>query len=143
MSYHGFGDTIRSEAGLHPRLALALVGLFSLPLSLIFITDLPWPAKLLPLALVLLGLRSALAHWALAAGTAPIVRWSAGRGWELLTPTGERRPARLLHAAWLWPRAVLLRLRTADGRRHWIALTDRPERDALRRLRVHLRWSGL
>lgn len=141
MSYHGFGSTIRLEAGFRPRLAGGLVLLFLLPMVLVLVSAIPWWAKLPALGIVLLGLRSALGFWAVPGERRCALQWSLNGGWELIFTDGRRQSARLLRAAWIWPRVVLLRLRTPDGGRHWLALTDHPDRTEFRRLRVHLRWS--
>ena len=145
MSYHGFGRHARLELRDSPALGLVLCLLYGIPLVLVLLSAISPVWKLLTLFLVLLGLRSALKLWALPAmgAEASAVSWSDTRGWHLVGNQGDPRPVLLVRAVWLLPSALLLRFRNPQGRTCWVATVTRPDSDAARRLRVHLRWGGL
>jgi hypothetical protein len=121
------------------RAALLLTAAFAL-LALAR-TALPWPALALTAVAVcgdtLLALRRHTGWWGKPAATA--LRWD-GSGW-LWIDAGGRHTALTLRHATLWRGLILLRFRcAATGKNRVLALLpDSAERDALRRLRVHLR----
>lgn len=117
---------------------LALLVLLPLPLA-------GWLKMLLAAAVVAQGIVSWRGQADLSAPRAvKTLVWRTDNRWELFSPDGIGREARLLPGAYVHPWLVVLRFRDEDDCRCAVVLPpDGLDPDQHRRLRVRLRLNGL
>lgn len=147
MWYHGFGTRTEIELGASPR----LLGLFGLAHGLVslavFMAAMPIAWQCLLFLLNALALRRHLLCWVFPGEwleAERVVLNPRGR-FLLVGHSGEEREFQLQRVVWSWPALMVLRLCRGNGReRSWLVLAgDAVGKEALRRLRVRLRWGGI
>jgi len=121
------------------RLGLLLAGMAGLAWAALWLAALPVWVKLgLGVGVVALALRG----WR-GAGQPVRLRLQADGRVQLRGTTGDWDDVEVRGDSYVSPALLVLRYRTADGRAHALALLpDSADTEALRRLRVSLRWAS-